>query len=281
MGEARSRALGTAQVPPVGQGTWQLDRGDQAAAVAALRRGLELGLSHIDTAEMYGSGRAERLVGRAIAGRREQVFLASKVLPGNASLQGTVSACEASLRRLGTDHLDLYLLHWPGQHPLEHTFTAFERLREQGKILQWGVSNFDVDELEQALAVAGPGRLACDQVLYHLGQRYVELGVVPWCRRHGVAVVGYSPFGSGLFPAPDSPRGQLLQRVAEAHGATPRQVALAFLLRLDGLLTIPRTGCPEHAADNSGAAHLVLTSTQVRQLEAAFELIDPGHLPMI
>ena len=268
-------------VPLVGQGTWQMEGRHADRSVAALRRGLDLGLTHIDTAEMYGSGEVERVVGRAIAGRRDEVFLASKVLPGNASRAGTMTACEASLARLGTDRLDLYLLHWPGHHPLEQTFGAFERLVEQGKVLAWGVSNFDVDDLERALAVAGPGSMACDQVCYHLGERHVERAVVPWCRRHGVPVVGYSPFGSGRFPSPASPGGALLQEVADAHGATARQVALRFLVRQQGVLTIPKAGRVEHVEENAGAARLQLTAEDIRRLEQVFPLRVRGSLPVI
>ena len=276
-----SHLIAGVHVPLVGQGTWQMEGRRADRAVTALRRGLDLGLTHIDTAEMYGSGEFERVVGRAIAGRREEVFLASKVLPGNASRAGTVAACEASLSRLGTDRLDLYLLHWPGHHPLEQTFGAFERLVEQGKVLAWGVSNFDVDDLERALAVAGPGSMACDQVCYHLGERHVERAVVPWCRRHGVPVVGYSPFGSGRFPSPASPGGALLQEVADAHGATARQVALRFLVRQQGVLTIPKAGRVEHVEENAGAARLQLTAEDIRRLEQVFPLRVRGSLPVI
>ena len=195
----RHEAFGSAdrQVAVIGQGTWNLEQAPRAAAVAALRRGLDLGMTHIDTAEMYGSGRAEAVVGEAIAGRRDEVFLVSKVLPHNASRRGTRAACEASLRRLGTDRLDCYLLHWPGSHPLEETIAAFEELQRDGKILSWGVSNFDVGDLEELLSVAAGSRSACNQVLYHLEERAIEHAVLPWCEEHGVAVVGYSPFGHG------------------------------------------------------------------------------------
>ncbi|HTZ67705.1 MAG TPA: aldo/keto reductase, partial [Roseiarcus sp.] len=183
------------QVPVIGQGTWYIDRADSATAIAALRRGLDLGMTHIDTAEMYGAGAAEDLVGAAINGRRDEVFLVSKVLPQNASLSGTISACERSLKRLGTDRLDCYLLHWRGRHPLDDTLAAFERLRADGKILSWGVSNFDVDDLDEIRLLAGPGQLACNQVLYHLRERAIEQAVLPWCEADGVAVVAYSPFG--------------------------------------------------------------------------------------
>src|SRR5262249_25902111 len=213
-----------------GQGTWMLEKADRPSALATLRRGLDLGLVHIDTAELYGSGRVEELVGEAIAGRRDQVYLVSKVSPHNASAAGTVTACERSLRRLGTDHLDCYLLHWPGSHAIADTIAGFERLRGAGKIRAGGLSNFDAEELEEAAAAAGAERIACNQVLYHLEERSIEHAVLPWCEAHGVAVVGYSPFGSGHFPAASSRGGRMLADIASAHGSTPRHVALRFLL---------------------------------------------------
>lgn len=189
------------EVAIVGQGTWYIDQADREAAIAALRLGLDLGATHIDTAEMYGSGAAEEVVGEAIARRRDEVFLVSKVLPQNASRKGTVAACERSLKRLKTDRLDCYLLHWRGSHPLADTVGAFERLRSDGKILSWGVSNFDVGDLDELRGIAEPP--ACNQVLYHLRERAIEHGVIPWCEANGVAVVAYSPFGhAGGFPAP-------------------------------------------------------------------------------
>ena len=238
--------------------------------MAALRRGLDLGLNHIDTAEMYGDGAVEELVGEAIGGRRDEVFLVSKVLPQNASRLGTVRACEASLARLGTDRLDVYLLHWPGDHPLEDTLAAFEQLQREGKIRAWGVSNFDVADLDAALEVAGPDRIACNQVLYHLKERAVEHTVIPWCERHRVAVVAYSPFGSGDFPGRRSTGGRVLQDIARAHGATPRQVALRFLVRRPSLFAIPKAAKPEHAAENAGAGDLRLTDAELARIDAAF-----------
>ena len=198
------------EVQVIGQGTWYNDNEDPAATIDALRRGVDLGMTHIDTAEMYLSGAAEDLVAEAIAGRRDEVFLVSKVLPQNASRSGTIAACERSLTRLETDRLDCYLLHWRGDYPLKETFEAFEQLRSEGKILSWGVSNFDVPDLEEALRIAGAGRIACNQVLYHLQERAIEHAVLPWCEEHGVAVVAYSPFGHGDFPgrAPGGPDPQ-------------------------------------------------------------------------
>jgi diketogulonate reductase-like aldo/keto reductase len=257
-------------VPVVGQGTWNLEREDRDAAVAALRAGLDAGATHIDTAEMYGSGSVEELVADAIADRRDEVFLASKVLPRNGSFKGVLRACEASLRRLRTDHLDLYLLHWPGDHPVEGTIAAFEQLVRDGKIRFYGVSNFDAEELEEAIAIAGAERIACNQVLHHLRERTIEHAVLPACRQHDMAVVGYSPFGSGSFPAADTPGGRVLAEVAQAHGATPRQAALAFLVRDPGLFTIPKAAQPAHAAENAAAGDLVLDPDDVQRLERAF-----------
>ncbi|WP_435171552.1 aldo/keto reductase [Falsirhodobacter sp. 1013] len=268
------------EVPVIGQGTWYIDDAHRPTAVAALRRGLDLGMTHIDTAEMYGD--AEIVVGEAIAGRRDEVFLVSKVLPTNASRAGTVAACERSLARLRTDRLDCYLLHWPGLHPLEETFAGFERLREQGKILSWGLSNFDVPDLDAAWKAGGEGRIACNQVLYHLGERAIEHAVLPWCEEHGVAVVAYSPFGHGDFPGPRTPGGRVLEEIAASHGATARQVVLRFLVRRPSLLAIPKATSAEHAADNAAAGALRLTDAELARIDAAFPLGPrPRRLPML
>ena len=265
-------------VAVIGQGTWRIDERDHAAAVAALRRGLDEGMSHIDTAEMYGD--AELVVGDAMAGRREGLFLVSKVLPQNASRSGVVAACERSLRRLRTDRLDGYLLHWPGRHPLAETIAGFEALVAAGKILSWGVSNFDVDDLDEALAVAGPGRIACNQVLYHLRERAIEHAVVPWCERNGVAVVGYSPFGHGAFPGAETVGGRVLAQIAAANGASPRQVALAALARR--AFVIPKASTAEHAAENAGAGDLELNDGDLARIDQAFPRgAEPDGLPMI
>ena len=281
----KKRPFGAArrEVATVGQGTWYIERGDRGDAIKALRRGLDLGLTHIDTAEMYGSGAAEQIVGEAIAGRRDEVFLASKVLPSNASRKGTIAACEKSLARLKTDRLDCYLLHWRGQYKLADTFAAFEHLRTEGKILSWGVSNFDVDDLDEALAVAGAGKIACNQVLYHLRERAIEHAVLPWCEKHGVALVAYSPFGhEGGFPGPRSEGGRVLQEIAGAHGASPRQVALAFLLRRPSTFAIPKAADPAHVADNAAAGDLRLTDAELARIDRAFPLGPPrGSLPML
>ena len=268
------------RVSVVGQGTWQLEPSSRIQAVTALRRGLDAGMTHIDTAEMYTG--AEEIVAEAMDGRRSSVFLVSKVLPSHASRGGTIRACEQSLARLGTDHLDCYLLHWPGAHRIEDTVSGFEHLTEQGKIRSWGVSNFDVPDLEAAWRAGGQGRIACNQVLYHLQERAIEHAVLPWCVAHGVSVVAYSPFGSGDFPTPSSPGGIVLQEVADRHGATPRQVALAFLLRHESVFAIPKASTADHASENAGGGALNLTQADVAAIDRAFPLgKKPRHLPTL
>jgi diketogulonate reductase-like aldo/keto reductase len=267
-------------VSAIGQGTWYIDRGDRKAAIAALRRGVELGMTHIDTAEMYGD--AELVIAEAIAGRRDSVFLVSKVLPSNASRKGTIVACERSLKRLKTDRLDCYLLHWRGSYPLADTVAAFEELVRAGKIRSWGVSNFDADDLDEMLEVAGKGRIACNQVLYHLKERAIEHAVLPWCERHGVAVVAYSPFGHNDFPSPRTRAGEVVQKIASAHRATPRQVALGFLTRENQVFAIPKAGSAEHATENAAAGDLGLSDDETAALDAAFPRgPKPRSLPMI
>jgi diketogulonate reductase-like aldo/keto reductase len=229
---------------------------------------------------MYGMGAAEEIAGEAIQGRRDEVFLVSKVLPANASRRGTVAACEATLGRLKTDRLDCYLVHWRGRHPLGETVAAFEALKQEGKILSWGVSNFDVDDLEDlsALGVAP----VCNQVLYHLQQRAIEHAVIPWCEKNGVAVVAYSPFGQNHFPAPDSAEGQVLQGVADAHESTPRQVALAFLVQQGPVFAIPKAVRHQHLTENAGAGDLQLSAADVAAIDLAFPRGKrPRSLPMI
>ncbi len=257
-------------VPVLGIGTWKMEDDDEADVIRAIQRAVDIGASHVDTAEMYGSGRVEQVVGKALADRRDRTYLVSKVLPRNASREGTIRACERSLRRLGTDHLDLYLLHWREDQPLAETFAAFETLLEQGKIRAWGVSNFDAADMAEALAIAGPGRIACNQVLYHLGERSIEHELIPWCERNAVAVVAYSPFGSGDFPARSSPGGKVLADLATAMGATARQIALAFLTRRPSLLAIPKASRVEHVVENSSAAELVLDEVAIARIERAF-----------
>ncbi|HET7784977.1 MAG TPA: aldo/keto reductase [Myxococcales bacterium] len=260
------RSFAGAQVPVLGQGTWKL-KGKEA--VEALRAGIDLGMTHIDTAEMYGT---EETVAEAISGRRDEVFLVSKVLPSNASRKGTVRACEQSLSRLRTDRLDCYLLHWPGSHPLEDTIAAFEELRGAGKIRSYGVSNFDEVRVAEAARIAGKGRIACNQVFYNLGERHIEANVLPRCRELGIALVGYSPF-DGL---PDD--GELA-RVAEELGATLRQVALAFLVRLPDTFAIPKASTAEHVRENAGGASVKLSARQIARLEKAYPLRVRKELP--
>ena len=268
-------------VSVIGMGTWRMN-GERAQAVAALRAGLDLGVNHIDTAEMYGD--AELIVGDAIKGRREDVFLVSKVLPQNASRRGTRTACEQSLKRLGTDRLDCYLLHWRGSVPLEQTIGAFVDLQREGKIRSWGVSNFDADDLEEVYGTeAMPGEsAACNQVLYHLQERAIEHAVIPFCELKGAAVVAYSPFGSGDFPGPNTAGGQVLAEVAKAHNATPRQVALAFLIRHPSVFAIPKTVNPARVQENAAACDLVLDARDIAAIERAFPRgAEPRSLPMI
>jgi diketogulonate reductase-like aldo/keto reductase len=270
------------EVAVIGQGTWYLDSGHRGSAIAALRRGLDLGLTHLDTAEMYGSGAAEELVAEAIDGRRDDVFLVSKVLPQNASRSGTIAACDRSLARMATDRLDCYLLHWRGRHPLEETIAAFEQLKRTGKILSWGVSNFDVPDLAEALSVAGEGSLVCNQVLYHLEERAIEHAVIPWCEKHGVAVVAYSPFGHGRFPGLRTAGGRVLNRIAADHEATVRQVALRFLTRETSLFAIPKASSLEHVAENAGTANLDLSQAEIERIDEAFPRgARPEYLPML
>lgn len=259
------------EVPVLGVGTWQMEMDDRASAVRAIRRGIELGATHVDTAELYGGGTVEEMVADAIAGVRDEVFLVSKVLPENASYDGTLRACEASLARLKTDRLDCYLLHWPGPHPLAETIRAFTKLVADGKILSFGVSNFDEEETAEAVRLAGPGKIACNQVLYHLEERAIEHAVLPFCAQHDIAVVAYSPFGSaGGFPDPDSPGGRTLAAIATRHDATPRQIALAFLTRDRHVFAIPKSADPAHVAENTRAAEVRLSKDEIASIDAAF-----------
>jgi diketogulonate reductase-like aldo/keto reductase len=304
----RARRFGSAgpEAPVIGIGTWNMELDDRGGAIAAIRRALDLGMVHVDTAELYGAGKVERMVGEAIAGRRDQVFLVSKVLPRHASYAGTIKACEASLARLGTDHLDAYLLHWREELPLAEAFRAFDELVRQGKIRRWGVSNFDDADLEEALAVVGPRRadtqLTCNQVLYHLGERAIEHRVVPWCEQRGVAVVAYSPLGSrggfadsraldptgGSAPRPagqavgvPTPRLASLDGVARRLGATPRQVALAFLARRPGSFAIPKSSQARHVDELAGAGAVALDADAIAAIEAAFPLRPWRGLPTL
>lgn len=254
-------------VPVLGQGTWYMGESARRrdAEVAALRLGLDLGLSLIDTAEMYGDGGAEEVVGEAIAGRRDEVFLVSKVLPHNASRRGTIAACERSLERMGTDRIDLYLLHWRGGHPLADTVAALETLVRDGKIRHWGVSNLDLDDMTELDAVPGGGAVQTNQLLYNLTRRGIEYDLKPWCRERSIPIMAYSPIEQGrLLGRPE------LRRVAERHGATPAQVALAWLLRQDGVIAIPKATTLEHVRENRAARDLRLDDEDLAALDRAF-----------
>ncbi len=256
-----------AVVPALGLGTWHMGESARAAPaeVAALQAGLDLGLTLIDTAEMYGEGGAETVVGRAIAGRRDAVTLVSKVYPHNASRAGVAAACERSLKRLTTDRIDLYLLHWRGSHPLAETIAGFEDLRRQGKIGAWGVSNFDTADMAELAQTPGGEACASNQVLYHLGQRGIEWRLLSDCRRAGVMVMAYSPLGQGdILQHPD------LKRLAEKHAATPAAIALAFLLGQEGVVVIPKAATLAHVRANAAARDVRLDATDLADLARAF-----------
>ncbi|HEX4417845.1 MAG TPA: aldo/keto reductase [Kofleriaceae bacterium] len=265
------------EVPVFGIGTWNMERDERKGAIDAIRRAVGLGMTHVDTAELYGSGRVETMTGEAIAGVRDKIFLVSKVMPRNATYAGTIKSCEASLGRLRTDYLDCYLLHWREHLPLEDTFRAFETLREQGKIRSWGVSNFDEADLDEAERIVGPGKIACNQVLYHLGKRTIEHRVLPWCERHGVAMVGYSPLGSrGGFPT-----SRVLIETAARLGATPRQIVLAFLTRHRSTFAIPKSSHVPHVDELAGAGKVTLDAAAIESIEIAFPLGSARNLPMV
>jgi diketogulonate reductase-like aldo/keto reductase len=261
------RLSGGEAVPRLGQGTWYMGdkRSRRAQEIAALQLGIELGMTLIDTAEMYGDGRAETLVGEAITGMRERVFIVSKVLPANASRKGMARSCEASLKRLKTDRLDLYLLHWSSSHPLEAIVRGFEDLLAAGKIVHWGVSNLDLAQMERLSAVPGAAGCATDQVLYNLTRRGIEYDLLPWCRARKLPVMAYSPIEQARLL-----RDRALKRVAERHGATTAQVALAWVLRGEGVIAIPKAGRPEHVRENFDALKLELSSEDLTELDQAF-----------
>ncbi|CAN7365671.1 aldo/keto reductase [Neorhizobium tomejilense] len=254
-------------VPALGLGTWQMGEDGRKAAVEieSLKRGLDLRLTLIDTAEMYGEGGAEKITGQAISGRRDQVFLVSKVYPWNASRKGVVEACERSLDRLKTDRLDLYLLHWRGEHPLAETVAGFEGLRRAGKIGAWGVSNFDLGDMQELMEVLDGGNCAANQVLYNLSRRGVEYDLLPWCQERGIPLMAYSPIEQGRLAR----NGELI-RIAKAYQATPAQVALAFLLERDGVIAIPKSANPDRVAENAEAVDLDLSEADWTALDAAF-----------
>jgi diketogulonate reductase-like aldo/keto reductase len=263
-------------VSRLGQGAWQIgeDKRKRAAEHDALRIGLDLGLNLIDTAEMYGNGRSEELIAEVIAGRRDKVYLVSKVLPENASRRGAIVACEHSLKRLKTDYLDLYLLHWRGSVPLEQTLEAFATLRERGMIRHYGVSNFDVDDLTEARALRGGSDVATNQVLYNLEQRGVEWALLPWCRKHGIPLMAYSPLGSDSRRLRNHP---VLKAIAALIGATPARIALAWLLRQPDVVVIPKASSEAHVRDNHAALELKLAAEDLAELDRAFP--RPKHAP--
>ncbi|MBV8623460.1 MAG: aldo/keto reductase [Herbaspirillum sp.] len=255
------------RVPVLGQGTWNMgESAAQAAAeVRALQAGMALGMTLIDTAEMYGEGGAERIVGRAIAGRRDEVYLVSKVLPHNASKRGTIAACEASLKRLGTERIDLYLLHWRGTHPLSATVEGMQALQAQGKIGGWGVSNLDSDDIDELLEEPHGDKYLCNQVLYNLSRRGIEFDLLPQSLERGVAVMAYSPIEQGRIL-----RNAALAAVAQRHGATPAQVALAWVLRRPGVMAIPKAADEAHVRLNRACLDMALTDDDLKELDAAF-----------
>ena len=273
MVEKRDFGLTGVRVPVIGQGTWNIgdDPSSEAREVVALRTGLDQGLTHIDTAEMYSAGRSECVVARAIAGRRDDVFLVTKVLPSNASYRGTIRACERSLRRLETDNVDLYLLHWlTGQYPIDETMGALEALVVAGKTRFIGVSNFTVSDLRTAQRCLSTERIACNQVLYHLGSRGIETELLPYCLREGIAVVGYSPFAQGAFPPREPRQRQVLDAVAENCGKTPRQVALRYLTKKEGVFVIPKAARIEHVDENAGGAGWALSPSDLAAIDEVF-----------
>ncbi len=263
-------------IPALGQGTWHMAENplNRSNEIKALRLGIDLGMNLIDTAEMYADGGAERLVGEAIRGRRDEVFLVSKVLPQNATRQGTIAACNRSLARLGVHEIDLYLLHWRGLIPLEETVDAFEALVGAGKIRNWGVSNFDIDDMLELVDLPAGTNVATDQVLYNLERRGIEFDLLPWCQQSGVPIMAYSPIEQGHVL-----RHITLKRIAARLGATPAQVALAWVLRQDGVCAIPQSGRPEHVRENRGALDVRLTPQDLADLDEAFPPPD-GKQPL-
>jgi diketogulonate reductase-like aldo/keto reductase len=254
-------------VPALGLGTWNMgeDSRKATAEIDSLKRGLDLGMTLIDTAEMYAEGGAEQITGETIAGRRDEVFVVSKVYPWNASRQGVIEACERSLRRLKTDRLDLYLLHWRGEHPLAETVAGFEELQRAGKIGAWGVSNFDVADMEELMTVPDGENCVANQVLYNLSRRGIEYDLLPWCQERGIAVMAYSPIEQGRLL-----RNDKLIQISKAYQATPAQVALAFLLEREGVIAIPKSANPDRVAENAAAAELDISDEDWAALDAAF-----------
>jgi diketogulonate reductase-like aldo/keto reductase len=271
-----ARARSGLEVPVLGQGTWKMGDSPQRREqeIRALRTGFDLGLNLVDTAEMYGGGRSEELVGEAIAGRRDDLVLVTKVLPQNASRSGVRKACEESLARLRTDRIDLYLLHWRGRHPLCETVEAFERLVDEGKILHWGISNFDVADLEEVERCPAGNHAVANQVYYNLQRRGIERRLLPWCRARNVVVMAYTPFEQGRLRT----KG-VLEEVAVRHEATVYQIALAWILRQEGVVTIPQSGSEQHVRENAAALEIQLSAEDLRQLNQAFPA-PPEEVPL-
>ena len=259
-------------MPVLGQGTWRMgeDPARLKAEVAALRLGLDLGMNQIDTAEMYGEGGAEEVVAEAIADRRADVFVVSKVYPHNATRRGAIEACERSLRRLKTDYIDLYLLHWRGDVPLSETFAAFQSLKKSGKIRDYGVSNFDVADMEEAFALPGGDEIANNQVLYNLAHRGIEWDLIPWCRARRIPITAYSPVGHNPAEQKQILGNRAVKAAALRHSATPAQVVLAWLMREPDVVAIPKAVRPEHIQENRAAHDLKLTERDFKELDEAF-----------
>ncbi|MGL5803827.1 MAG: aldo/keto reductase [Xenococcaceae cyanobacterium] len=255
------------EIPILGQGTWRMGEksSQKQAEIDALRLGIDLGMTLIDTAEMYGEGGAEKVVAEAILGRRKEVFLVSKFYPYNASYQGVIKACDRSLSRLKTDYLDLYLLHWRGSIPLSETLEALEHLKQVGKILDYGVSNFDTDDMEEALSLPGGDAIATNQVLYNLMNRGIEWDLLPWCKDRNIPVMAYSPVELKAFV--NHPE---LTTIASQHNATPTQIALNWLLRQDNVISIPKATNPNHIRENRAALDLNLTAENIEEIDRIF-----------
>ena len=259
-------------IPVLGQGTWRMgeDPSRRQAEIAALHLGLDLGMTLIDTAEMYGEGGAEEVVGEAIADRRGEVFLVTKVYPHNATRRGAIEACDRSLRRLKTDYIDLYLLHWREKVPLSETLEAFQLLKENGKIRDYGVSNFDVDDMEEAFALPGGDEIATNQVLYNLEHRGIEWNLIPWCRARHIPIMAYSPVGHKSTEQKRMLGHATVKSIASRHNATPAQIALAWLLRQPDIVAIPKAGRSEHIRENRASLEIELTDADNKELDKAF-----------
>lgn len=271
----KARAFGQVgcEVTTIGQGTWQVPETGKARseAIASIRRGIELGMTHIDTAEMYGSGESERIVGEAVRGvDRDKLFIVSKVLPSNASYTKTIDRCERSLKNLNIDYLDCYLLHWRGSIELSETLAAFEKLQRDGKIRSFGVSNFDVEDLEEAIECLTEGRIACNQVLYNLSTRGIERRLIPFCQKNEIALVGYTPFGTVPTPQVNAANHKVIQEIAESRDATIRQVILSFLTRMEGTFTIPKASKIAHVEENAAAISLSLSEEEIQLIDSVY-----------